>query len=78
VDTYVLQYRQVMFLQEMFEEVWYRLGHDFSDIYYSDRVDSVIVKNCLHLIFILHGGLDGERIGGCIHLLVVAGEHRGL
>jgi hypothetical protein len=74
----MLQYRQVMDLQESFEEVWYRLGHDFSDSYYSDRVDSVTVTGCLHLTFILQGGLDGARIGGCSHLLVVAREHRGL
>ena len=26
----------------------------------------------------MSGKLDGERIGGCIHLLVVAEEHRRL
>jgi hypothetical protein len=26
----------------------------------------------------ISGRLDGERIGGCSHLPVVAGEHRGL
>jgi hypothetical protein len=57
-----------------FGTCWDRL----SDNYYSDRVDSVIVIGCLHLTFILQGGLDRERIGGFRHLLIVVGEHRGL
>jgi hypothetical protein len=65
-------------MQESFEEFWYKLGHAFSDSYYSERVDSVTVIGYLHYKFILQCGLDGARIGGFIYLSVVDKKHRGL
>jgi hypothetical protein len=38
----------------------------------------VKVWQWFHHFTYISGQLDGERIGGCSHLLVVSGEHRGL
>ena len=38
----------------------------------------VIVRQWFHHSTYMSRRLDGERIGVCSHLLVVAGEHRGL
>jgi hypothetical protein len=39
---------------------------------------TVIVCQWFHHSTYTSRWLDGARIGGCSHLLVVAGEHRGL
>jgi hypothetical protein len=54
-------------------DAWFSLlVHVYSGISHSD---SVIV---VHHSTSTSGQLDGARTGGCSHLLVVAGEHRGL
>ena len=53
------------------------LVHVDNDRFTVAVVDSVTMTGCLHLTFI-PGRLDGARTGGCSHLPVVVGEHRGL
>jgi hypothetical protein len=48
---------------------WYR----FTTLYLT-----VIVWQWFHHSTSMSGQLDGARTGGCSHLSVVAGEHRGL
>jgi hypothetical protein len=49
------------------------IGTVYNSISHSD---SVTVVPSFYLYF--RAVVDGERIGGCSHLPVVAGEHRGL
>jgi hypothetical protein len=55
----------------------------FNAIIYKSLDENIldqIVWQWFHQLFdtYISGWLDGERIGVCSHLLVVAGEHRGL
>jgi hypothetical protein len=52
---------------------WYRLVQVYSGISHSDSVAVVSSFDTY-----ISGWQDGARIGGCSHLPVVAGEHRGL
>jgi hypothetical protein len=52
---------------------WYMLVHFYSGISHSDSVEMVSSFDTY-----ISGWLEGARIGGCSHLPVVAGEHRGL
>jgi hypothetical protein len=45
----------------------------FGTVWDKISITIITVTYFLHLIFILQGGLDGPRIGGYIHLLVVSG-----
>jgi len=50
-----------------------QIGHVYNGL---SQSENVVVFSSIYTY--ISGWLDGARIGGCSHIPVIAGEHRGL